>query len=114
MIPWTVALQAPPSIGFSRRGDWSGLPFPSLEDLPNPGIEPRSPALQADALTWSSQMVQMVKNPPAMQETRVQSLDRKDPLEKEMATHSSILVWEVPRTEEPSGLQNMGSQKNWM
>ena len=48
MIPWTVALQAPPSIGFSRRGDWSGLPFPSLEDLPDPGIKPGSPALQAD------------------------------------------------------------------
>ena len=49
--PWTVAHQAPPSMGFSRREYWSGLPFPSPEDLPNPGIEPRSPALRADALT---------------------------------------------------------------
>ena len=49
--PWTVAHQAPPSMGFSRQEYWSGLPFPSPEDLPNPGIEPRSPALQADALT---------------------------------------------------------------
>ena len=49
--PWTVAHQAPPSMGFSRQEYWSGLPFPSPEDLPNPGIEPRSPALRADALT---------------------------------------------------------------
>ena len=49
--PWTVALQAPPSMGFSRQECWSGLPFPSPGDLPNPGIEPRSPALQADTLT---------------------------------------------------------------
>ena len=48
---WTVAHQAPPSMGFSRQEYWSGLPFPSPGDLPNPGIEPRSSALQADALT---------------------------------------------------------------
>ena len=47
---WTVADQAPPSVGFSCQEYWSGLPFPSPGDLPNPGIEPRSPALQADAL----------------------------------------------------------------
>ena len=49
--PWTVAYQAPPSMGFSRQEYWSGLPFPSPGDLPDPGIEPGSPALQADALT---------------------------------------------------------------
>ena len=49
-------------------------------------------------------MVQMVKNLPAMQETWVQSLDWEDPLEKEMATHSTILVWRIPWTEEPGGL----------
>ena len=49
--PWTVARQAPPSMGFSRQEYWSGLPFPSPGDLPDPGIEPRSPTLQADALT---------------------------------------------------------------
>ena len=48
---WTVAHHAPLSMGFSRQEYWSGLPFPSPEDLPNPGIEPRSPKLQADALT---------------------------------------------------------------
>ena len=49
--PLTVANQAPPSMGFSRQEYWSGLPFPSPGDLPDPGIEPRSPALQADVLT---------------------------------------------------------------
>ena len=48
--PWTVARQAPLSIAFSRQEHWSGLPFPSPGDLPNPGIKPSSPALQADSL----------------------------------------------------------------
>jgi len=48
--PCTVACQAPPSMGFSRQEYWSGLPFPSPGDLPNPGIKPRSPTLQADYL----------------------------------------------------------------
>ena len=48
---WTVAYQAPPSMGFSRQEYWSGLQFPSPGDLPDPGIEPRPPALEADALT---------------------------------------------------------------
>ena len=48
--PWTVAYQAPLYMGFSRQWYWSGLPFPSPGDLPDPGIETRSPALQADAL----------------------------------------------------------------
>ena len=52
--PWTVAYEAPPSMEFSRQEYWSGLPFPSSEDLPYPGIEPRSPALQADSFTiWA-------------------------------------------------------------
>ena len=53
--PWTVAHQAPLSKGFSRQESWSGLPFPSPGDLPGPGIEPRSPALRADALTSEPQ-----------------------------------------------------------
>ena len=56
-------------------------------------------------------MVQMVNNLPAMQETWIQSLGQEDPLEKGMATHSSILAWEIPWTEEPGGLQSMGSQR---
>ena len=47
--PWTVACQAPLSMGFSRQECWSGLPFPSPGDLPDPGVKPRSPALQADS-----------------------------------------------------------------
>ena len=50
LIPWTVACQASLSMGFSRQKYWSGLPFPSPGDLPDPGIEPRSTALQADSL----------------------------------------------------------------
>jgi len=50
VTPWTIAFQAPLSIGFSRQEYWSGLPFPSPGDLPDPGIEPRSPALQAESL----------------------------------------------------------------
>ena len=56
-------------------------------------------------------MAQSVTNLPAMQETWVRSLGWEDPLEKEMATHSSILAWRIPWTEEPGGLQSMGSQR---
>jgi len=58
---------------------------------------------------WASLVVQMVKNLPAMQKTQVQSLGREDPLENRMVTHSSILAWRIPWTEEPGGLQSMGS-----
>ena len=51
VTPWTVAHQAPLSMGFSRQEHWSGLPCPPPGDLPDPGIEPESPALEADALT---------------------------------------------------------------
>ena len=56
-------------------------------------------------------MAQIAKNLPAMKETQVQFLGQEAPLEKEMATHSSSLAWEIPWTEEPGGLQSMGSQK---
>ena len=59
-------------------------------------------------------MAHWVKNLPAIQEMWVQSLGWKDPLEKEMATYSSILAWEIPWTEEPGGLQSTGSHKSWM
>ena len=59
----------------------------------------------------SSLAAQMVKNLPAMQETQVQSLDLEDPLEKGIATHSSILAWRIPWTEEPGRLQSMGLQR---
>ena len=60
--------------------------------------------------TLHTLVVQMVKNLPAMQEAWIQSLGQEDYLEKETATHSSILAWKIPRTEEPSRLQSMGSQ----
>ena len=56
-------------------------------------------------------MAQTVKNLPAMWETWVRSLGREDPLDKGMATHSSILAWRIPWTEEPGGLQSLGSQR---
>ena len=58
--PWTVACQAPPSMGFSRQEYWSGLTFPSPGDLPNPGIEPKFPALQADSLP----LTELPRKPP--------------------------------------------------
>ena len=157
--PQTVARQALLSMEFSRLKYWSGKPFPSPGDLPNPGIEPRSPALQADSLlskppgkskytgvgslsllqpilqtqesNWgllhgrwslyyylsnnkiyiSCLLAQTVKNLLAMKETPVQSPGWEDPLEKEMVTHSSILAWRIPWTEEPGGLKSMGSQR---
>ena len=87
-------------MGFSRQEHWSWLPFPSPGDLPSPGIEPRSPTLQADALPAEPQG-----------KTQIQSLGQEDPLEKEMATHFSILAREIPWTEEPGGLQSLGSQR---
>ena len=96
MIAWTVAYQAPLSMEFSWQEYGDGLPFPSPADLLDLGIEPISPALQADALTPG---------------TWVRSLGREDPLEKEMVTHSSILAWRIPWMEKPGRLQSMGSQR---
>ena len=59
----------------------------------------------------ASLVAQMVKNLPAMQETWIRSLGQEDPLEKEMATHYSILAWKIPWTEEPGGVKSMGSQR---
>ena len=56
-------------------------------------------------------MAQVIKNPPAMHEIWIRYLGQEDPLEKEIATHASILVWRIPWTEEPGGLQSMGSQR---
>ena len=56
-------------------------------------------------------VAQRVKNPPAMQETQAWSLGQEDPLEEEMTTHSSILVWKIPWTDEPGGPQSMGLQR---
>ena len=66
---------------------------------------------QLTCFSWASLVAQTVKNSPAMQETRIQSLDWEDPLEKGMATLSSILAWRIPWTEEPGRLQSMGFQR---
>ena len=85
-----------------------GLLCPPPEDLPDPGIKPASlasPALGGGFFTTGASLVaQLVKNLPAVRETWVRSLGWEDPLEKRMATHSSILAWEIPWTEEPGGL----------
>ena len=97
-----------------------------MKNLPGLGTEPLSPALAGKFLStiplaktcflihifslWASLVAQKVKNPSAMQETWVQSLGMEDPLEKGMATHSNILAWRIPWTEEPGGLQSTGSQ----
>ena len=60
---------------------------------------------------WTSLVAQTIRRLPTMRETRFQSLGGEDPLEKEMATHSSILAWKTPWTEEPGRLQSMGSQR---
>ena len=76
----------------------------------SPGTPPPDDILCVPSLyTWASLGAQMVKNLPATGET--QSLSWEDPLEKEMATHSSILAWKIPWTEKPGGLQSTGSQR---
>ena len=164
--PWAVAYQNSPSVGFPRQESWSGVPFPSPGNLPDPGIKPRSPTLLADALlseppgksnnceqyqkwvlpvltelklkAWgkvhinqlfttknvkqqnhrencqakvgsecrarASLVVQMAKNSTARWEAHVWALGQEDPLEERLPTHSRILVWKIPRTEEPGGL----------
>ena len=90
--PWTIACQAPPSMGFSRQEYWSGSPFPSPGDLLDPGIEPRSPALQADALTSA---------PPGKPlNTRIQSL-RKPPIETQLQIQ--VLTSKISREERKPG-----------
>ena len=74
------------------------------------GLLKVSPLLNCFLITGGLPRVSSVKNQPTMQETGLHSLGREDPLEKGMATHSSILAWEIPWTEQPGGLQSMGSQ----
>ena len=94
--PWTAAYQATPSMGFSGQQYWSGVP------LPSPNMHTVYLILQMFKNTFL--VTQMVKYLPAMQETQVHSLGWEELLEKEMATHSNMLAWRIPRTEEPGGL----------
>ena len=125
---------------FSKQEHWSGLPGPFPEDLPDPGIEAASlmsPALAelvSASASWEARSLSTevcwvtqpkktgicldqgfpagsgVKDPPAKQQTPVQSLGGEDPLDREVATHSSILAWKMLWTEEPGGLQFVGLQ----
>ena len=115
------SLPAPLSMGFPRQEYWSGLPFPPAGNLPYTGIKPASlmsPTLPdgffTTSATWdlhttctntASLIAQLVKNPPAEQETLVRLLGREDPLEKGKATHAGILAWRIPWT------KSMGSQR---
>ena len=85
----------------------SKLHSPSLAYLHNCGAIRRTYNYPQTKGGGTSQVAQWVKNPPAMQETQVQSLGWEDPLEEGMATHSSILAWRIPWTEEPGGLQSI-------
>ena len=83
--------------------------FPKVCDV-NPSYE-HTHIYTAFPQLWASLVAQTVKNLPAMQGTQVRSLGQEDPLEEEMATHSSILAWRIPWTEEPGRLLSMGSQR---
>ena len=121
--PWTVAHQAPPSMGFSRQECWSGVPLPSpiiyiclnhfavhlklTQHCKSAILQTKIIFLKNTNLGgfWASLVAQMVKNPPVMREIWVRSLGWEEPLEEEMVTHSSILAWRIPWTEESGGLQ---------
>ena len=90
------------------RSRWGQVSSTLLPDNP---LQAAREGLKWDSQTGASLMTQTVKNLPAMQETQVQSLDQEDPLAKGMATHSSILAWRIPWTEEPGGLYSLQDHK---
>ena len=89
--------QGPGPMGTAWYWADGSIAFPGFRGTPTP--------------SWASRVAQMVKNLPAMQETRVPPLGGEDPSEEEMAIHSSVLAWEIPWTEESGGLQSMGLQR---
>ena len=120
--PMDHSLLGSVSLTFSRQEYWSGLPRAPPGAVPNPrllhllhwqaGSLPQAPFGKPLYRIWVASLVaQLVKNLPAVQETWIWSLGWEDPLENEMATHSSILAWKIPWTEEPGRLQSMGSQR---
>ena len=103
-----------PPAGEGPRSHPRHLPFDADSHIPYPpsrGGKPVFYHLLSDRNTQGFPGAQVIKNLPAMQEIWVQSLGREDPLEKEMAAHSIILVWRIPWTEEPGGLHSIGSQR---
>ena len=99
MLPESFQGQISPVFSKPRRG------YPGLHPYPQDAVT------TASRLSWASLLAQMLKNLPAMLETYVQSLCREDALEEGMTTHSSILTWRIPWTEESGGLQSVGSQR---
>ena len=102
---YSSGVQAPRQGPFLPRPKFNAAPGV----LPGPGSGTNVSILltSQDVKHPIASVAQLLKNLPAMQETQVQSLGQKDPLEKGMATHSSILAWRIPWTEEPGGLQSM-------
>ena len=100
--PWTAAYQAPPSVGFSRKEYWSGLPFPSPGDLPDPGIEPGSPAFQVDALTSEPWGTWIKKS----------SLSEKTTAMKYTCTHVCLYVYTHTHTHK-TRLNSKGLERTW-
>ena len=88
VTPWTVACQAPLSMGFSRQEYWSGLPFPSPGDLPDPGIEPASPALQADSYQLSYE-----GSPSSVRSLKKQESSKKKSTSALLSMPKSLTVW---------------------
>ena len=106
----------PQSGRFPREGNGYPLQYSCLEKSKDRGawwatVRPRGRRVRQDYFPMTSLVAQTAKNLPAMWEMWVQSLGREDPLEEEMATHSSMLTWETPWIEEPGGLQSTGSQR---
>ena len=95
----------------SAAGKESAYNAGDLSSIPGLGRSPGEGIGYPLQYLWASLVTQLVKNPPPMQETWVPSLGEEDPLEKGMATHSSILAWRIPCTEESGVLQSMGSQR---
>ena len=100
---WTVAHQAPLSMGFSRQEYWSGLPFPSPGDLPNPGIEPGSPTLEADALT---------SEPPGKR-NKQSSLESPSFLPKHFISKESFPKFQVPSADHPTEALTVPLRSFW-
>ena len=135
MIPWTVARQVPLSMEFSRQEYWTGLPFPSPGDLPDPEIEPSSPELGGffTAEPPGKPATKRLKNIKTTKKPTIKSFMLSISLsvrllsqtqlsdftftfhfhasENEMATQSSILAWRILGTAEPGGLPSMGSHR---
>ena len=123
VTPRTVTFQAPVSMGFPRQEYWSGLPFPSPGDLPDPGIKLASPALAGRLFTtgppgkptmdYSVQFSSVAQSCLTLQPHALYKVICPFKNKKEMTSHSSILAWEIPWTEEPGWLQSMGLQNSW-